>query len=275
MSKSPGYWQSFATAMSFLTVIPGFAQGAEPAGGTHTEDAAPDHSQNNTLERHDAAVQGSSLLWYPLVGAIVGVLLTVTAAVAPGPPVLQAALILLVWVVLSGGLHLDGLADCSDAWLGGLGDRELTLALLKDPLCGSMAVIGLVLTLLLKYAALVAFLQAGAGAGLWFLPALARAAPVLLFLRSTYVRAAGVGTLMAQSLPRRALTRSLVLLVVVGLVYFPWGLVFYWFIAFLVVFFVLQYASERRLQGFTGDVAGAMVELQEVALLMALCCYLY
>ena len=41
------------------------------------------------------------------------------------------ALLLTAWVLLSGGLHLDGLADSADAWLGGFGDRERTLALIE------------------------------------------------------------------------------------------------------------------------------------------------
>lgn len=49
---------------------------------------------------------------------------------------LHAALLLTVWVLLSGGLHLDGLADSADAWLGGFGDRERTLTIMKDRAAG-------------------------------------------------------------------------------------------------------------------------------------------
>jgi adenosylcobinamide-GDP ribazoletransferase len=67
---------------------------------------------------------------------------------------LHAALLLTVWVLLSGGLHLDGLADSADAWLGGFGDRERTLTIMKDPRSGPIAVVVLVLVLLLKFCAL-------------------------------------------------------------------------------------------------------------------------
>lgn len=84
---------------------------------------------------------GRSLLWYPLVGLLLGgLLLAAQALLSQQPAVLQAALLLTLWVALSGGLHLDGLADTADAWVGGYGDRERTLAIMKDPRSGPIAV---------------------------------------------------------------------------------------------------------------------------------------
>ena len=63
---------------------------------------------------------GRSLLFYPLVGLLFGGLLWgLNALLSGAPAMLHAAILLTVWVVLSGGLHLDGLADSTDAWLGG------------------------------------------------------------------------------------------------------------------------------------------------------------
>lgn len=59
---------------------------------------------------------GRSLLWYPLVGLLLGLLLWgAHLLLGPTPALLQAAIILALWVGLSGGLHLDGLADTADA----------------------------------------------------------------------------------------------------------------------------------------------------------------
>jgi adenosylcobinamide-GDP ribazoletransferase len=98
----------------------------------------------------------------PLVGLAVR-----PAAVAGQPPAagrggaLQAALLLALWVLLSGALHLDGLADSADAWLGGFGDRERTLQIMKDPRSGPIAVVTLVLVLLLKFCALWVLVEQG------------------------------------------------------------------------------------------------------------------
>ena len=88
--------------------------------------------------RDSENLTGASMLWYPGVGLLLGLLLTFVGDMLTLPFYLQAGLLLALWVVLSGGLHLDGFADCVDAWAGGLGDRKRTLQLLTDPLCGSM-----------------------------------------------------------------------------------------------------------------------------------------
>jgi adenosylcobinamide-GDP ribazoletransferase len=59
-----------------------------------------------------------------------------------------------LWVALTDGLHLDGLADWTDAWAGGHGDRAKNLALLEDPHARAIAIVALVLLLLVKFAAL-------------------------------------------------------------------------------------------------------------------------
>jgi adenosylcobinamide-GDP ribazoletransferase len=77
---------------------------------------------------------GQSLLYYPLVGLLLGLMLAALAwAMRDGSSMLHAALLLAMWVLMTGGLHLDGLADSADAWVGGQGSRERTLAIMKDP----------------------------------------------------------------------------------------------------------------------------------------------
>src|SRR5690606_25158072 len=76
-----------------------------------------------------AQENGRSLLWYRLVGLLVGGWLVRAWVLLRGVwPRLQAALLLAVWGWLSGGRHLDGVADSADAWVGGDGGREGTLA---------------------------------------------------------------------------------------------------------------------------------------------------
>lgn len=86
-----------------------------------------------------------ALCAFPLVGAVCGLLLwgwTALAGWLPLPGVLAAAGQCLLPVLVTGGIHLDGYADTSDA-LASYGDREKRLAILKDPRCGAFAVIRL------------------------------------------------------------------------------------------------------------------------------------
>ena len=210
---------------------------------------------------------GRSLLWYPPVGLLLGAALLLAHVVLSGVSLwLQAALLLSIWVWLSGGLHLDGLADTADAWVGGYGDRERTLAIMKDPACGPIGVITLVLLLLLKWAALVALLEAGQWVALLLAPWLGRWVLPLLLFTTPYVRAGGMGQVLVEHMPRRSLPALLTLHALVMLL-FGWSGVGALLVAVLVWLLVRHYLRER-LGGTTGDTAGALVELVEVAVLV-------
>jgi adenosylcobinamide-GDP ribazoletransferase len=214
-----------------------------------------------------ARTRAASLAWYPLVGLLIGALLAFVAwALGDAPSMVRAAAVLVAWVALTGALHLDGLADSADAWIGGLGDRERTLAIMKDPRCGPAGVVALVLLLLCKFAALASLPPAAWPALLWA-PLLARTGLTALFLTTPYVRGGGLGAALADA-PRVACLAA-VTLVIVACVLGRWRGA----LALLVagaVFGGWRQAGMRRLGGFTGDVAGAMAESIEAAVLLAL-----
>ena len=212
---------------------------------------------------------GRSLLWYPLVGLLLGLLLWgAHLLLGQTSALLQAAIILALWVGLSGGLHLDGLADTADAWVGGFGDRERTLTIMKDPRSGPIAVVVLVLLLLLKFAALFTLLQAGHGIYLLLLPWMGRSLLPLLLATTPYVREGGLGQALVDHLPRGQLPWVLGVHLL-GMLLFGWmGLLA--LATALLLFIWLRRALLRRLGGTTGDTAGALVELGECSVLLAL-----
>ncbi|MGH8518674.1 MAG: adenosylcobinamide-GDP ribazoletransferase [Panacagrimonas sp.] len=213
---------------------------------------------------------GQALLWYPLVGVLIGMLLALAAlALDHQPPLLGAALLLCLWVAITGALHLDGLADSADAWAGGRGDAQRCLAIMKDPAAGPVAVVAVVLVLLLKFAALCALMPSAAPWLLLLPPLLGRTSVPVLFLTSAYVRADGLGAAAAQQLPRAA-AMAVVALVLLGCAWIvgPAGLVA--IAAMAAAFAAVRYLAQRHLGGFTGDVAGALVELTETAVVVAL-----
>ena len=213
---------------------------------------------------------GRSLLFYPLVGALFGgVLWGVSALLAGTPLMLHAALLLTVWVMLSGGLHLDGLADSADAWLGGFGDRERTLTIMKDPRSGPIAVVTLVLVLLLKFCALLALIEQQQAMALLIVPLIGRSALLGVFLTTPYVRAGGLGQALADHLPRKAGWWVLVLSAAVCVTLA--GYAGLWALMLAILGFVwLRRVMMRRLAGTTGDTAGALLELLEVLMLVGL-----
>src|SRR3546814_5252936 len=92
----------------------------------------------------------------------------------------------------------------ADAWLGGFGDRERTLLIMKDPRSGPIAVITLGLVLLLKFAALLALIEQRQTLALIIVPMLERGALMGVFMTTPYVRAGGFGKALADHLPRKA-----------------------------------------------------------------------
>ena len=220
---------------------------------------------------------GRSVLAYPLVGLILGLIVVIVgialSSIPGAPTLLVAALVLTVWVGLTGALHLDGLADTVDAWVGGQRHPERARGIMKDPACGPMAVAALILVLLLKGTALVAVMQAGAWMALLLAIVLGRLVPPVLFLTTPYVNPVGLGAEMAQHLPRRAAIGTVgvaaLLAMVLGLVSGLWGV-----IPALLAGALLLWGGTRLLKnwlgGFTGDTAGATLELVETSVLVIL-----
>lgn len=220
-------------------------------------------------ESDSEKLYGWSVLFYPLVGFIIGGILALISwclslLVLPSNGLLEAAIILTIWVLITGALHLDGLADSADAWLGGYGDQQRTLEIMKDPYSGPAAVVILVLVLLLKFSTLVVI----EWQVLLITPVIARTSVMVLLATTSYVRIGGMGEVAVKNLPKQTVWLSL--LIILSLSVFilqekSWG---------LIILFVLAYLLRRlmikRLQGTTGDTAGAMIEVMEVSTLLVL-----
>jgi adenosylcobinamide-GDP ribazoletransferase len=217
-----------------------------------------------TGERSARAV-GRSMLYYPLVGLLLGLALAALgASMRAAAPGVAAAVILAFWVFATGALHLDGLADSADAWIGGFGDRQRTLEIMRDPRCGAVAVAVVAVVLIMKFAALEALLERHALTAVATAPVLGRTVLPLLFLTTRYVRPGGIGSTLADQLPRNA-----AIVVVIGCA-LATAVANIWMLAAAALTFALLRAMMlNRIGGTTGDAAGAMVELVETAALVA------
>lgn len=215
----------------------------------------------------DATATGRSLLCYPLVGLLIGVLLAAAAwMLGDAPPLLAAAVLLSVWITMTGALHLDGLADSADAWVGGRGDRDRTLAIMKDPRSGPMGVTAVVQVLLVKFSALVTLCEAGDLPVILLVPCLGRTALPLLFLTTPYVRPGGLGATLSACLPRR--TAGWVVAATSIGICLVYGMAWLLLLASACAFFLLRAAMMRRIGGTTGDTAGAVLEITETIALV-------
>ena len=216
----------------------------------------------------EAGDMGKAVVYYPVVGLLIGLVLALAGAVldSGGPPLVGAALVVVIWMGLTGLLHVDGLADSADAWLGGQGDSERTLTILKEPTVGPAGVALVAGVLLVKLGAVAALL--GAGSVLVAVPVLARAGTIWLLLTTSYIREEGMGALAARNLPRAPGYAAVTIAVLFGL--FLTGVTgFAALVAGGIALVFLRWLMQQRIGGVTGDTLGAAIEVTEAALLAA------
>jgi adenosylcobinamide-GDP ribazoletransferase len=210
---------------------------------------------------------GRSVGYYPLVGLLVGTVLWGADEVLVRflPPLVAAALVLGIWILLTGALHTDGLIDTCDGLLGGT-TPEQRLAIMKDEHVGAYAIIGGGLLLLTKFAALTS-LAAGQTAALLLVPTLGRWAIVLAMVAFPYAKPTGLGKDLKDNAGwGQAALATVVALGAAWLIGGPRGIAAA--AAALGVAYLGALFTLRRIPGLTGDIYGAINELAELAVLL-------
>ena len=212
---------------------------------------------------------GRAMAWFPVVGLIIGgILVLVDRALAfVFPPLVNAGLLLVVWVGVTGALHFDGFVDCCDG-LFAAKSPEQRLEILRDIHLGSYAVVGAVCLLLIKFALLVVLPGEYRIAALLVTPALARAAIVYAARAFPYARRnPGLGQFFRETLTWREVIIAVSIAVGAAGVALTWrGLVLALWVWALTVGIAAW--GKRRIGGLTGDVYGAIAELTEVGALL-------
>jgi adenosylcobinamide-GDP ribazoletransferase len=206
-----------------------------------------------------------SLVWFPWVGALLGLIFWgAWLGLAKLLPVVGAAAVLLgLTVIITRGLHLDGLADTADG-LGGGSTPEERLRIMKDSRIGAFGVISLILVLLMKFAFFLAWAQTGMAGALLLYPVVSRWGMVLLAFLSPYARPeGGLGQAMTTGVSSRILAgATLSALLLTFLAAGVWGPVVLG-VAGAAAWLGSRY-FQKKLGGITGDVLGAANELLEV-----------
>jgi adenosylcobinamide-GDP ribazoletransferase len=210
---------------------------------------------------------GRAAAWFPVVGVLLGGFLAAVDALArlSLPPLAAALVVVGAWKLATGGLHLDGLADCADGIAGR--SPEDRLAIMRDARIGAFGAAALTLVLMLDAAALSGIGPAASWRTLLVAPAAARAAPALLARLLQVARPGGLGAAFRAGLSRARAGAALAVALAIavsglGLL----GVIVVcaaWLVALLV-----GATMAARLGGVTGDVHGAAIELAELAALL-------
>ncbi len=237
--------ESFSLAWRFLTILP-WIRRPQPV----------------------SPVLGRSMAFFPTVGLLLGLLLWGVFALfhLVFPQNACAGLVVLLSALLTGALHLDGLADTLDGLAFGRTAAE-RLQIMKDHRVGTFGVLGLVFAVVLKIVVLAAIPIDAVGRALLFALVIGRWSMVLLLYRAPYVRAEGVGLGFKDTLGKKDLIWAAATAMLFGFILFPiWGILL-WLLAGLFTL-LIDLFFENRIGGVTGDVLGACNESNEVLALI-------
>jgi adenosylcobinamide-GDP ribazoletransferase len=210
---------------------------------------------------------GRAAGWFPVVGLALGGCLALASLALDrlAPPAVSGMLLVAFWAGLTGGLHLDGLADTADG-LGGGWSRERALAIMSDGRSGPYGVTAIVLVLGLKAVTLASLPDGLVWRTLILAPVLGRTAPVLLIRLCKPARSEGAGHSFAAGARGLGLAAGgLVALAASVATLGPWGILPLGATALGTC--GLAVYLRRRLGGFTGDTLGALVETTEAGVL--------
>lgn len=208
---------------------------------------------------------GRASAWYPFVGLIIGGLtwLAWTGTTRLFPTLVAGILTLILWVALTGGLHLDGLADCCDGLLAST-TVERRLEIMKDSRLGAFGGIGLILVLMVKAATLSA-LTTETSFGIILAASLARWC-VLPAGLLPLARPSGMGADFKAGFRPWFVAAGAIVPLGLAIVLGARGLIS--LVAGLLAAALVLWLAKSRIGGVTGDVFGMTVEVVEVVSLL-------
>ena len=238
---------SFLLAWRFLTILPGGKKDAD-------------------IGSRDL---GRSMSFYPLVGLLLGVILWAAYGLFSHafPRTLCDGLIILLLAILTGALHLDGLADTLDGMAAGKSTEE-RLRIMRDHRVGTFGVVGLILTLGVKFLALNSLPEEITGKTLLVALVLSRWSMVQLTYRAPYARPeGGLGKIFKENVKKREMVIATAFSLIVATFFLRfWGAVLW--LAVGVSALGIQLFFEKKIGGVTGDILGAANEIHEILVLL-------
>jgi adenosylcobinamide-GDP ribazoletransferase len=239
---------SFLVALQFLTTIPLPGQ----------REASPERL-------------GHATTFFPVVGLIIGLILAgvnlLLSLILPSAVV--NALLIVVLVIITGAMHLDGFVDTCDG-IAGHKTVEDRWRVMRDSRAGAFGIVGAVLLLIVKYVSLNSVPPVFMMATLLFVPVVSRWAMVYAIFAYPYARPSGLGTAFKQNTRWSGFTIATIITLAVAVVLFP----LFSLIGLLVTFGVwivtalLAVYLKYKFSGLTGDTYGAINEVAEVMVLL-------
>ncbi|MEM9285466.1 MAG: adenosylcobinamide-GDP ribazoletransferase [Pseudomonadota bacterium] len=245
----------FLLALQFLTRIP-----------TPTDDI---YSENR---------MAASLRYYPLVGALIGLISAAVLLAASFilPQTVAVALAIAAGLLVTGAFHEDGLADTFDGIGGGM-TREKALLIMKDSRLGTYGTLALMMVLGLKFVTLSAMTVLIGAAALVAAHGLSRLSSVFVIATSRYVRDDGTGKPVAESANGASLAVAFVTgltIIAIWIALLPAEPLGCGLTGLILGHLAMRGFFERKLGGYTGDTLGAVQQASEIGFYLGVAAWL-
>lgn len=212
------------------------------------------HPLRYELSLNDADI-GQSVLYYPIVGFLIGVLLSTSVLLLSATPdMLAATLVLALWVWLTRSLHLRGFINCATAWADNFKQVSTTIT----------AKLALFLLLFMKWLCIWVLIQHNQLSSLMLVPLLGRTSILLLMLSTPYVSPTGWAEKILQNLCFEDARWVIVISLTFAGMFLGWPNV----LLTILLMLWIRSAAIKRQGGVTDDALGAAVEVTEAAALL-------
>ncbi|MBF1058102.1 MAG: adenosylcobinamide-GDP ribazoletransferase [Peptostreptococcus sp.] len=223
------------------------------------------------------------IVYFPVVGAIIGLILFVGFRVfnwifsGIDNIYLLATLILILELIITGGLHMDGFGDTFDGFFS-YRSKDRILEIMRDPRLGTNGILAIVALVVLKIVAMATLIDYNMAVYLIFMPIVGRLAGVFLTYKTRPARENGMGNMFigkcsTSALVLASLFTALSAIAIEYLIGFnTYIFIYLYLIGSMVLIFVLSRLlislSYRRIDGITGDLLGCVIEISEVVFLI-------
>lgn len=209
-----------------------------------------------------------SVIYFPIAGLLLGMALWAAnylLTLARFDTLMSNIILVVMLIIATGGLHLDGLSDTSDALFSGR-DKSKMLRIMRDPHVGAMGVLALGSALMLKTAFLSSVIIATKGQALMLMCVLSRYSMVMSLYCFPYAREEGKGKVFADGMNIKIFIASTVITLVIA--FMISGLAGLAILAVTALFgWLANLSITKKIGGITGDTIGAVSELSEIATL--------
>lgn len=176
-------------------------------------------------------------------------------------------LLILFTAMVTGGLHMDGLADTCDGFFS-LRDKERIIEIMKDSRIGSYGTIALIIDLLLKYQLLYSLVLKGYSIAIVLAPIIGRISILFLCLSKRTAKKNGSGNIFIGNMSKPIIFLITIIALAMNTYFLGLKITIISFIAVLIITYLFYLLCLNKINGLTGDTLGACNELGEITFLL-------